>query len=366
MLCRAVATLRLMSFLRLLPRRAQPLAVAGLMLLAALPAPALARIPAPPADPLPSWRDGPTRRALLAWVERVTRVGSPDYVPAAERIATFDNDGTLWPENPLPFQLQYSLDTLRARVRREPTLAQDPLVQAALRGDPAEFMASGTRVLARLLELTATGMTVEEYSASVRDWLATARHPRYGRPYDQLTYQPMRELLCHLRANGFRTWIVSGGGSDFMRVWSEAAYGIPPEQVVGSRADTRFELRQGRPVLVKTLERPFLNDKAGKPVGIQAAIGRRPIAAFGNSDGDLQMLQFTTIANPRPALGLLVHHTDGRREYAYDARPRSSGRLVEALAQAPARGWLVVDMARDWSALFPAAGASTCSTSVTQ
>ena len=347
-----------------LSRRGLAIAAAMLLPLAGLPAPALSQTHA--GDPLPSWRDGPARRAVLSWVQRVTQAGSPDFVPPAERIATFDNDGTLWPENPLPFQLRYILDTLRARVEREPALARDPQVQVALRGDPASLMAPGSHLLARVLELTATGMTVEEYAASVRQWLATARHPRYGRPYDQLTYQPMRELLCHLRAHGFRTWIVSGGGSDFIRVWSEAAYGIPPEQVVGSSTDTRFELRQGRPVLVKTLERRFLNDKAGKPVSIHAAIGRRPLAAFGNSDGDLEMLLFTTVANPRPAFGMLVHHTDSRREYAYDTRPRSSGRLVEALAQAPSHGWVVVDMARDWSTLFPAVDARLCSTSVTE
>jgi hypothetical protein len=187
----------------------------------------------------------------------------------------------------------------------------------------------------------------------VQRWLTTARHPRYGRPYDQLAYQPMLELLRHLRTNGFRTFIVSGGGADFLRVWSERVYGIPPEQVVGSTALTRFELRQGKPVLVKTTDHLFVNDKAGKPVGIHAFIGRRPIAAFGNSDGDLQMLQYATMANPRPAFGLLVHHTDARREDAYDAHPTSSGRLVEALRQAPERGWVVVDMARDWTVVFP-------------
>ena len=204
-----------------------------------------------------------------------------------------------------------------------------------------------------MLALTHSGMTTEEFRASVQRWLATARHPRYGRPYDQLAYQPMLELLRHLRANGFRTFIVSGGGADFLRVWSERDYGIPPEQVVGSTALTRFELRQGKPVLVKTTDHLFVDDKAGKPVGIHAFIGRRPIAAFGNSDGDLQMLQFATLANSRLAFGLLVHHTDARREYAYDAHPTSSGKLVEALRQAPERGWVVVDMAKDWAVLFP-------------
>jgi phosphoglycolate phosphatase-like HAD superfamily hydrolase len=324
------------------------------LLLAATPA--LAAMPvrsAPAPDVLPSWKEGPSKRAILAFVERVSRPGSADYVPPAERIATFDNDGTLWPETPLPFQLLYALDTLRERVKQEPALRADPMVQAALGGDLARLL-EGPRHegLLRVLALTHAGMTTEEFRASVQRWLATARHPRYGRPYDRLAYQPMLELLRHLRANGFRTFIVSGGGADFLRVWSERVYGIPPEQVVGSTALTRFELREGKPVLVKTTDHLFVNDKAGKPVGIHAFIGRRPIAAFGNSDGDLQMLQYTTMANPRPALGLLVHHTDARREVAYDAHPPSTGRLVEALRQAPKRGWVVVDMAKDWTVLF--------------
>lgn len=320
-------------------------------------APSFAATPAVPVralDALPSWREGPAKRAILTYVERVSRPGSADYVPAAERIATFDNDGTLWPENPLPFQMLYALDTLRERVKQEPTLRDDPMVQAALGGDLARLLEGARHEgLLRVLALTHAGMTTEEFRASVQRWLATARHPRYGRPYDQLAYQPMLELLRHLRANGFRTFIVSGGGADFLRVWSERVYGIPPEQVVGSTALTRFELRDGEPVLGKTTNHLFVDDKAGKPVGIHAFIGRRPIAAFGNSDGDLQMLQFTTMANSRPSFGLLVHHTDARREYAYDAHPTSSGKLVEALQQAPKRGWVVVDMAKDWAVLFP-------------
>jgi len=330
-------------------------AAALALLLAA--APSFAATPAVPVralDALPSWREGPVKRAILTYVERVSRPGSADYVPAAERVASFDNDGTLWPENPLPFQMLYALDTLRERVKQEPTLRDDPMVQAALGGDLARLL-EGPRHegLLRVLALTHAGMTTEEFRASVQRWLATARHPRYGRPYDQLAYQPMLELLRHLRANGFRTFIVSGGGADFLRVWSERVYGIPPEQVVGSTALTRFELRDGEPVLVKTTNHLFVDDKAGKPVGIHDFIGRRPIAAFGNSDGDLQMLQFTTMANSRPSFGLLVHHTDARREYAYDAHPTSSGKLVEALQQAPKRGWVVVDMAKDWAVLFP-------------
>jgi phosphoglycolate phosphatase-like HAD superfamily hydrolase len=331
-------------------------ATALALLLAATPSFAATPVlPVRALDALPSWREGPAKRAILSYVERVSRPGSADYVPAAERIATFDNDGTLWPENPLPFQMLYALDTLRERVKQEPALRDDPMVQAALGGDLAKLL-EGPRHegLLRVLALTHAGMTTaEEFRTSVQRWLATARHPRYCRPYDQLAYQPMLELLSHLRANGFRTFIVSGGGADFLRVWSERVYGIPPEQVVGSTALTRFELRQGQPVLVKTMDHLFVDDKGGKLVGIHAFIGRRPIAAFGNSDGDLQMLKFTTMANSRPAFGLLVHHTDARREYAYDAHPTSSGKLVEALQQAPKRGWVVVDMAKDWAVLFP-------------
>ncbi|MGB5135756.1 MAG: HAD family hydrolase [Prochlorococcaceae cyanobacterium] len=312
-------------------------------------------VPARAAEPdlLPSWNEGGVKQALLTFVRRVSREDSPDFVPMAERIAVFDNDGTLWPEHPLPFQLLYALDRVRDAVKLQPELRRDPMVQAALRNDVAALVAGPRHEgLLRILALTHAGMTTEEYRASVLRWLETARHPRLGRRFDELAYQPMLELLQLLRSHGFRTVIVSGGGADFLRVWTERVYGIPPEQVVGSTALTRFELREGRPVLVKGLDHLFVDDKGGKPVGIHAVLGRRPIAAFGNSDGDLQMLQYTTIANPRQSLGLLVHHTDPHREYAYDANPGSSGRLVEALRQAPERGWLVVDMARDWRVVF--------------
>ncbi len=304
-------------------------------------------------DSLPSWNEGPVKQAVLGYVRRVSEDGSPDFVPESERLAVFDNDGTLWPENPLPFQLLYALDMLRERLKEKPELGGDPMVQAALRQDMATLLAGPRHEgLLRVIALTHAGMTTEEFRASVNRWLETARHPRFGRRYDELAYQPMLELLALLRSHGFRTVIVSGGGADFMRVWAERVYGIPPEQVVGSTALTRFELRGDRPVLVKQLEHLFVDDKGGKPVGIHAYLGERPVAAFGNSDGDLQMLQYTTMANPRPSLGLIVHHTDATREYAYDANPRSTGRLVEALREAPNRGWLVVDMAKDWRVLF--------------
>ncbi len=304
-------------------------------------------------DPLPSWSDGRVKQSIIDFVGRVTKQGSPDFVLEDERIAVFDNDGTLWPEDPVPFQYAFALDTLKQMTAESPALRDDPMVQAALKGDVAALLAGPHHDgLMRIIALTHAGMTPEEFKAKVETWLAHARHPRFDRPYDQLVYQPMAELLHYLRADGFKTFIVSGGGADFMRVWSERVYGIPPEQIVGSAGRTIYELRPSGPVLVKTLDYLFVDDGPGKPAGIHEFIGRRPIAAFGNSDGDKQMLEYATIENPRPSLGLLVHHTDAKREYAYDAHPTSSGKLVAALEEAPERGWLVVDMAKDWSRVF--------------
>jgi len=305
------------------------------------------------ADPLPSWNDGPVKQGLIAFVAKVTTEGSPVFLPPAERIAVHDNDGTLWPENPMPFQAAFAIDELNRHVLTEPGIASDPMVQAALAGDLAVLL-QGRHFdgLMRVLALTHAGMTTDEFRDAVESWLKSAKHPRYGRPYDELTYQPMQELLRYLRANGFKNFIVSAGGADFMRVWVERVYGIPPEQVVGSTARTVFELREGGPLLTKTLDHLFVNDKEGKPVGIHQFIGRRPTVCCGNSDGDHAMLQYTTINNPHPSLGLLVHHTDGEREYAYDAKTKSTGKLVEALEEAPKRGWLVVDMKQDWKAIF--------------
>ncbi|MGE0374362.1 MAG: HAD family hydrolase, partial [Planctomycetaceae bacterium] len=292
------------------------------------------------ADPLPSWNEGTTKQAIVEFVAKVTQEGSPDFVPAAERIAVFDNDGTLWPENPMPFELAYALNTLKKDVAEKPELKQDSMVQAALNGDVARLLAGPHHDgILRVIALTHAGMTTEEFQARVEDWLAADRHPRYERPYDQLTYQPMQEVLAYLRAHKFKTFIVSGGGTDFMRAWSERVYGIPPEQVVGSSALIRFELRPSGPVLIKTLDHLFVDDKEGKPVGIHQFIGRRPIACFGNSDGDKAMLEYTTINNPHQSFGLIVHHTDAMREYAYDAHPPSSCKLVDALNEAPKRGW---------------------------
>jgi phosphoglycolate phosphatase-like HAD superfamily hydrolase len=305
------------------------------------------------ADPLPSWNDGAAKQAILAFIAKVTKAESADFVPLAERIAVFDNDGCLWPENPMPFQVAFAIDELKRRIVSEPELAAEPMVQAALSGDFAKLLA-GEHFdgLMQILAITHAGMTAEEFSDAVRAWLQTARHPRFKRPYDELTYQPMQELLRLLRANGFKNFIVSGGGADFMRVWVERVYGIPPEQVVGSTARTKYELRDSGPVLIKTLEYLFVNDKQGKPVGIHQFIGRRPVFCCGNSDGDQAMLQYTTINNPLPSFGLIVHHTDAEREYAYDAETKSTGKLVEALKEAPSRGWIVVDMKQDWNAVF--------------
>lgn len=304
------------------------------------------------ADPLPSWNEGKSKQSIIAFVEKVTKEGSPDFVPVPERIAVFDNDGTLWPEDPIPFQLAFALDSLKHLAESNPNLKDDAFVQAALAGEAAKLMADHHKGLFHILGLTHAGMTTGEFDARVNEWLKSTKHPRFGKRYDECVYQPMLEVLTYLRANGFKTFIVSGGGADFMRVWSERVYGIPPEQVVGSNALTKFEFRDGKPVLVKTAEHVFVDDKAGKPVGIHQFIGRRPIACFGNSDGDQAMLEYTTIGNPRPSFGLIVHHTDGEREYAYDAKPKSSGKLVDALIEAPKRGWTVVSMKDDWKTIF--------------
>jgi phosphoserine phosphatase len=305
------------------------------------------------ADPLPSWNRGPAKQALLDFVEKTTNPKSKDFVPESERLAVFDNDGTLWPENPMPFQLAFTLDELERRLPDEPAWKDDPMVQAALAGDLPTLLADHYKGLFHIINLTGSGMTTEDFADRVRAWFATAKHPRFDRPYDQLAYQPMLEVLEFLRANGFKTCIVSGGGADFMRVFAERVYGITPEQVIGSNTRAVFELRDTGPVLLKTMNDLFIDDKSGKPVAIHQFLGRRPIACFGNSDGDLQMLEYTTINNPRLSFGLLVHHTDAEREYAYDKDAKSSGKLVTALADAPKRGWVVVDMKRDWNKVFP-------------
>jgi phosphoglycolate phosphatase-like HAD superfamily hydrolase len=303
-------------------------------------------------NPLPSWLDGPSKKVIAEYVEAVTRSGSPDLIPEPARIAVFDNDGTLWPENPIPIQGAYAMAQLRERLEAEPEVGDNPMVQAALKGDVATLLANHHHGLVEVLTLTHSEMTTEDFSASVDHWIRTARHPRFDRPYDQCTYRPMRELLAFLRSRGFKTFIVSGGGQDFMRPWTERVYGIPPEQVVGSRGRVRYELRNDRPVLVKTMESLFVDDREGKPAGIHEFIGRKPVLAFGNSDGDKAMLEYTTLDNPYRSLGLILHHTDAEREYAYDVNPGSTGSLVEAKADAPKRGWHLVDMKEEWATVF--------------
>jgi hypothetical protein len=301
-------------------------------------------------DRLPSWNDGPVKAAIVRFVQAVTKEGSPDFVPVAERIAVFDNDGTLWSEQPYYNQVAFALDRVRALAGEHPEWKEKPPFRAVLEGDLKALLAGSPRDRLELLAASHAGMTTEEFERVAKGWLATARHPRFQRPYTELVYQPMLELLAYLRGRGFKTFIVSGGGIEFMRPWAEEVYGIPPEQVVGSTIKLQYELRDGKPVLVRLPEIDFIDDKAGKPVGIHRAIGRRPIAAFGNSDGDFEMLEWTTSGKGR-RLGLIIHHTDTDREWAYD-RQALTGRLSKALDEAPARGWVVVNMKTDWKRVF--------------
>ena len=304
------------------------------------------------ADPLPSWNDGAVKKSITDFVARVTAQGGADFVPPAERIAAFDNDGTLWCEQPVYFQAAFALDRVRTMAAQHPEWKQQQPFKAFLSGDRKALAEQGKNGLLTLVAAAHSGMTTDEFAKSVADWLATARHPRFHRPYNELIYQPMVELLAYLRANGFKTFIVSGGGVDFMRVWVEEAYGIPPEQVVGSSGVTQYRLdAAGKPSLLKTAKVQFIDDGPGKPVGINMMIGRRPIFAFGNSDGDQQMLQWTMAGSGARFAGI-VHHTDAAREYAYD-RPSKIGQLDKALDEAAAKGWSVVDMKRDWRTVFP-------------
>jgi phosphoglycolate phosphatase-like HAD superfamily hydrolase len=299
---------------------------------------------------LPSWNEGPVKTSITDFVARVTTQGSPDFVPVDQRVATFDNDGTLWIEQPMYVQLAFILDRVKALAPQNPDWKTKQPFKAVLDGDTRALAASGEKGLMQLVAVTHAGMTSDEFTKIVSDWLATARDHRFKRPYTELIYQPMLELLAYLRANGFKTFIVSGGGIEFMRPWTERVYGIPPGQVVGSSIKTRFEMRDGRPVLFRLPQINFIDDGPGKPVGINEHIGLRPIAAFGNSDGDLEMLQWTTMSGG-VRLGLIVHHTDAEREYAYD-RQSHFGRLDKALEAAAVNKWTVVDMKRDWKRVF--------------
>jgi hypothetical protein len=302
------------------------------------------------ADPLLSWNGGRAKQSIVEFVAKVTKEGTPDFVPAAERIAVFDNDGTLWAEQPMYFQLLFALDRVKALAPQHPEWRDKEPFASLLKGDVKGALDGGEPAIAQIVMATHAGMTTDEFDRIIREWIATARHPMTKRLYTEMVYQPMLELLAYLRANGFKTFIVSGGGIEFMRPWTERVYGIPPEQVVGSSIMTKFELRDGKAVLVRLPEINFIDDKAGKPVGIHQYIGRRPIAAFGNSDGDLQMLQWTA-AMAGPRLMLLVHHTDAEREWAYD-RKSHVGRLDKALDEARAKGWTIVDMKSDWKRIF--------------
>jgi len=321
------------------------------MLLSLLLALACGFGPASAQDPLPSWNDGPSKKAIVEFVARVTKEGSADLVAPPERIAVFDNDGTLWSEQPLYFQLLFVVDRVKALAPQHPEWKEQEPFRSLLAGDVKAALAGGEAAVAQLIAATHSGMTTDEFHQVVLDWLAAAKHPRFQRPYTECVYQPMLELLAYLRANGFKTFIVSGGGAEFMRPWVERVYGIPPEQVVGSRGKLKLEMRDGKPVLLKLPEIDHVDDGPGKPVGIQQQIGRRPLMAFGNSDGDLEMLQWTT-AGAGARFALLVHHTDDEREWAYDA-PSPVGQLERALDEARKSGWTVVDMKSEWKRIYP-------------
>ncbi|MCP5458330.1 MAG: haloacid dehalogenase-like hydrolase [Gammaproteobacteria bacterium] len=307
-------------------------------------------------DPLPSWNDGKAKSAIIEFVQRVTDKDSPDFVPVPERVATFDNDGTLWSEQPLYFQGFFALSQIKHMAADHPDWATTEPFKSAIAGDMKGLMATGKEGVMKVIVTAHSGMTAEAFAQSVAEWGATAKNPVKDMLFTQMIYQPMVELLDYLRANDFKTYIVSGGGIDFMRVFTEKLYGVPPEQVVGTTLDAEFELKNGIPEIIKTAKVMLIDDKVGKPVGIYRHIGRRPIFAAGNSDGDQQMLEYTTIPHDKsdttPRFGLLVHHTDAKREFAYD-RKSEMGKLDKALDEAPKRGWLVVDMKNDWKVVYP-------------
>jgi phosphoglycolate phosphatase-like HAD superfamily hydrolase len=302
-------------------------------------------------DPLSSWNEGKTKQSILDFVADVTDKAGSNFVRPEDRIATFDNDGTLWSEQPYYFQLRFAFDRVKATSAIHPEWKDNPLFRAVLDDDIKKVLSFGEHGLLELVMATHAGMTTEEFSQIVKDWINTAKHPRTNKLYKEMVFQPMLELLDYLRANGFKTYIVSGGGIDFMRPWTEEVYGIPPEQVIGSSGKVKFEMKDGKPVLVKLPELNFFDDKEGKPIGIHQYIGKRPIAAFGNSDGDLQMLQWTA-AGEQKSLMLYIHHTDAEREWAYD-RESAIGRLDKGLDEANEKGWTIVDMKNDWKLIYP-------------
>jgi phosphoglycolate phosphatase-like HAD superfamily hydrolase len=318
--------------------------------LGVFPALLVAVVAAHAADSLPSWNDGPSKQAIVSFVTKVSTQGSSDFVPEAERIATFDNDGTLWSEQPLYFQLLFMLEQVKAAAPKHPEWKDNPAFKALAANDRKALAEMGHKPILELLAVANSGMTVEAYDKTIRDWLETARHPRFKRPYTDLVYKPMQELLAYLRANGFKTFIVSGGSIEFMRPWAQKAYGIPPEQIVGTISDVKFQMQDGKPELVREPKISFVDDGPGKPVGIYRAIGHRPILAFGNSDGDQQMLEITAAGSGARFAGL-VWHTDATREWAYD-RQSHIGRLDKALDEARASGWTIVDMKKDWKRIY--------------
>ena len=304
-------------------------------------------------DALPSWADTSPKQVILDFVERVSVPNGKDFVPEQDRLAVFDNDGTLWPECPMPFQIAFVLDEVKRLVAEQPELAKDPMIEAAIKGDFESLFAGEKHDgFMKIMALTHSGMTSDEFSRRVKSWFAAAKYPPLGTSYGEATYQPMQEVFDLLRSKGFEIAIVSGGGVDFMRQFSEDVYGISPEWVLGSSADVVFELQDDVPTFVKQASNLYINDKVGKSVRIYQQLGRRPIACFGNSDGDQSMLEYTTIDNPYKSLGVIIHHTDGVRECEYDKKPPLSGKLITALEEAPKRGWVVVDMKSDWNTVF--------------
>jgi hypothetical protein len=302
-------------------------------------------------DPLPSWNAGATKKSIVEFVAKVTKAGSPDFVPVPERIATFDNDGTLWCEQPLYAQLFFALDRVKALASQHPEWKTKEPFASLLKGDVKAALAGGEHSLLEIMEVTHTGMTTEEFNKTVKDWIATAKNPATKRPFTEMVYQPMLELMAYLRANGFKTFIVSGGGIEFMRPWTESVYGIPPEQVIGSSGKLKYEMRDGQPVLVKLPAIDFIDDKDGKPIGIEEHIGRRPIAAFGNSDGDQQMLEWTQ-GGGGARLMMLVHHDDAVREFKYGAESKIGTFSDALMVEAKEKNWTVISMKDDWKAIF--------------
>jgi hypothetical protein len=303
------------------------------------------------ADPLPSWKAGTARETIISFVEETNDSSNQAFIPVKDRIVVFDNDGTLWSEQPYYFQLQFAFDRIKAMSPDHPEWKEDPVFSAVIQGDLNVVIESGIEGLIRLVMASHAGMTTDEFDQIVKNWIDTARHAETGRLYKEMVFQPMLEVLEYFRENGFKTYIVSGGGVDFMRAWSEEVYGIPPEQIIGSSIKMEFEIRQKDPVIVRQPEIEFINDKEGKPVGIEKSIGRKPVAAFGNSDGDLAMLQWTESGKGK-RLMVYIHHTDSLREWAYDQNSHI-GKLDKGLREASEKGWVVVDMKNDWNRIYP-------------